>query len=198
MQLSPRSQRLRSRKVEPTHQLIVFRLQQEQFALPIQAVQKVIPLGNVYGAGLDTVGLTLYHDREISVLNIQQRIFRTVNQPLLLADGSLDQASLLKLEAPSSGRFLLIIETLTEGAIGLPLYDQPMLRRVPESAFVPLSDAYLSGGHLRCVKCLIVLASDQPPIFLLHLDQLLQAQPALPESQTAQQPLLKAQIDYGF
>lgn len=188
MQLPLRSQRLQSRKVEITHQLIVFRLQQEWFALPVQAVQKVIPLGNVYGAGLDAaIGLTLYHDREISVLNIQQRIFRTVSQPLLPA--SLDEASRLKPDSPADplplGRFLLIVETLTEAAIGFPLDAQPLLRRVPESAFMPLSDTYLTGGQLRCVKCLIVPASDQPPIFLLHLDQLLQAQPALPESQNA-------------
>ena len=189
MQLPLRSQRLRSRKVEVTHQLIVFRLQQEWFALPVQAVQKVIPLGNVYGAGLDAaIGLTLYHDREISVLNIQQRIFRTVSQPLLPV--SPDAAPRLKPETSQAdpsllGRFLLIVETLTEAAIGFPLDTQPLLRRVPESAFVPLSDTYLTGGQLRCVKCLIVPASDQPPIFLLHLDQLLQAQPALPKSQNA-------------
>ena len=189
MQLPFRSQRIRSRKVEVTHQIIVFRLQQEWFALPVQAVQKVIPLGNVYGAGLDAaIGLTLYHDREISVLNIQQRIFRTVSQPLLPV--SPDAAPRLKPETSQAdpsllGRFLLIVETLTEAAIGFPLDAQPLLRRVPESAFVPLSDTYLTGGQLRCVKCLIVPASDQPPIFLLHLDQLLQAQPALPKSQNA-------------
>ena len=189
MQLPLRSQRIRSRKVEVTHQIIVFRLQQEWFALPVQAVQKVIPLGNVYGAGLDAaIGLTLYHDREISVLNIQQRIFRTVSQPLLPV--SPDAAPRLKPETSQAdpsllGRFLLIVETLTEAAIGFPLDTQPLLRRVPESAFVPLSDTYLTGGQLRCVKCLIVPASDQPPIFLLHLDQLLQAQPALPKSQNA-------------
>ena len=192
MQLPLRSQRLRSRKVEVTHQLIVFRLQQEWFALPVQAVQKVIPLGNVYGAGLDgagldaAIGLTIYHDREISVLNIQQRIFRTVSQPLLPV--SLDEAprpETSQADPSPAGRFLLIVETLTEVAIGFPLDAQPLLRRVPESAFVPLSDTYLTSGQLRCVKCLIVLASDQSPIFLLHLDQLLQAQPTLPESQNA-------------
>ena len=187
MQLPLRSQRIRSRKVEVTHQIIVFRLQQEWFALPVQAVQKVIPLGNVYGAGLDAaIGLTLYHDREISVLNIQQRIFRTVSQPLLPV--SLDEAprpETSQADPSPAGRFLLIVETLTEVAIGFPLDAQPLLRRVPESAFVPLSDTYLTGGQLRCVKCLIVPASDQSPIFLLHLDQLLQAQPALPKSQNA-------------
>jgi purine-binding chemotaxis protein CheW len=44
------SRRSTTRKVEATQQLIVFRLSQERFALPIRAVQKVIPMGNIYGA----------------------------------------------------------------------------------------------------------------------------------------------------
>lgn len=79
-----------------------------------------------------------------------------------------------------SGRFLLLVQTATGATIGFPLDAQPMLRRVPESAFTPLSATYLAEGQLRCVKCLIVSAPEQPPIFLLNLDQLLQAQPALP------------------
>ncbi|MBW4582897.1 MAG: chemotaxis protein CheW [Tildeniella nuda ZEHNDER 1965/U140] len=183
LQLSPRSQRLRSRKAEFSHQLIVFRLQQEWFALPIQAVQKVIPLGTVYGAGAGAaIGMTLYHDREIPVLNLQQRIFGTASQPLLPDSVPPDRAALQpESRLPQPQRFLLLVETSTGEAIGFPLDAQPMLRRVPASAFVPLSDAYLAEG-LRCVKCLIVPAPDQPPFFLLHLDQLLPAQPALPES----------------
>lgn len=193
LQLSPKSQRLRSRKAEFTHQIIVFRVRQEWFALPIQVAQKVIPLGNLYGGGAGSeVSLTLYQDREIPVLDIQQRIFGTKPIPLLPSQASSEHPPHSANPSPpvSKGnntpplpeRFLLLIQSATDATIGFPIDAQPMLRRVTESAFVPLSETYLTGGQVRCVKCLIVPAPDQPPIFLLNLDQLLQTQPTLPEA----------------
>ncbi|MBC7971139.1 MAG: chemotaxis protein CheW [Verrucomicrobia bacterium] len=183
LQLSPRSQRLRSRKAEFTHQIIVFRLRQEWFALPIQAAQKVIPLGKVYGAGAGSaIGLTLYQDREIPLLDIQQRIFGTATQALLTGNPSPPKQNASHVDPFSLGRFLLLVQTITGATIGFPLDAQPMLRRVPESAFTPLSATYLAEGQLRCIKCLIIPAPEQPPIFLLNLDQLLQAQSALPHA----------------
>lgn len=153
----------------------MFRLRQEWFALPIQVAQKVIPLGKLYGAGNGAdVSLTLYHDREIPVLDIQQRIFGAASQPLLPGEtSSLSTTSPLD---PPSAPFLLLVQPDAETTIGFPLEAPPMLRRVPESAFVPLSPTYLTGGQIRCVKCLIIPDSEQPPIFLLNLDQLLPQQ----------------------
>ena len=194
LQLSPKSQRLRSRKAEFTHQLIVFRVRQEWFALPIQVAQKVIPLGNLYGGGVGSdVSLTLYQNREIPVLDIQQRIFGTKSIPLLPSQAAASEhpSHSAKLSppvpkgnstAPLPERFLLLIQSATDATIGFPIDAQPMLRRVTESAFVPLSETYLTGGRVRCVTCLIVPAPDQPPIFLLNLDQLLQAHPTLPKA----------------
>lgn len=183
LQLSPRSQRLRSRKAEFTHQIIVFRLRQEWFALPIQAAQKVIPLGKVYGAGAGSaISLTLYQDREIPLLDIQQRIFGTVTQPSLPGNPAPTKQHTSQVDPLQPERFLLLVQTVTGATIGFPLNAQPMLCRVPESAFTPLSATYLIQGQLRCVKCLIIPAPEQPPIFLLNLDQLLQAQFALPHA----------------
>jgi chemotaxis signal transduction protein len=193
-QLSLTGQHRRSRKAEFKHQIIVFRLRQEWFALPIQTAQKVIPLGTVYGGGGGSeMGLTLYHDREIPVLDIQQRIFgtssETVSQALLPPSKtpSLEHASLTATghtDATPPQRFLLIVQTAAGTSIGFPLDSQPILRRVPESAFAPLSNAYLNEGQLRCVRCLILSAPEEPPFFLLNLDQLLQVKPSLPESRS--------------
>jgi chemotaxis signal transduction protein len=194
-QLSLTAQHRRSRKAEFKHQIIVFRLRQEWFALPIQTAQKVIPLGTVYGGGTGAeMGLTLYHDREIPVLDIQQRIFgttsETVSQALLPPSNtpSLKPATGLTAtdhtDATPPQRFLLIVQTASETSIGFPLDSQPILRRVPESAFTPLSTAYLNEGQLRCVRCLIISAPEEPPFFLLNLDQLLQVKPLLPESRS--------------
>ncbi len=72
-----RTRRLAARKAEVTQQLIVFRLQQEWFALPINAVQKVLPMPNVYGDPQATgVSLTIYQDKELLVVDVGRRIFR--------------------------------------------------------------------------------------------------------------------------
>ncbi|MBW4468990.1 MAG: chemotaxis protein CheW [Stenomitos rutilans HA7619-LM2] len=188
LQLSPKSQRLRARKAEVTHQLIVFRLRQEWFALPIHVAQKVIPLGKLYGAGNGTdVSLALYQDREIPVLDIQRRIFGTGSQPLLPGKAASSHPTNHAELSPATP-LLLLVQTSAETTIGFPLDTQPSLRRVPESAFVPLSPTYLAGGQVRCAKCLIVLDSEQPPIFLLNLDQLLQLQPTLPPQENIALP----------
>lgn len=227
------SRRSSNRKVKPTQQLIVFRLRNEGFALPIRASLKVIPLGEVFGAPQTTgVGLTLYQDQELLVIDIGKRIFRSVvttktlsgsepsktlssNKPSkiplssesseTLSGNELDE-SLLSSElnkSPSSselsetlsgneldkslspsgtieGSYLLIVQSSKSKLVGLPLLEPPVLQRVPESAFAPLTSDYLAYGTIQCVSALIIQGNEQPPLFLLNPDQLVQPQSALP------------------
>ncbi len=78
---SPRiSRRLTSQKQEKRQQLITFLLSQEQFALPIHLIQKVIPLGKVYGDPQGTgLSLTNYQGQELVVIDVAHRIFCTPN-----------------------------------------------------------------------------------------------------------------------
>lgn len=182
------SRRSSNRKVQPTQQLIVFRLRNEGFALPIRASLKVIPLGEVFGAPQTTgIGLTLYQEQELLVIDIGKRIFRNVVTTKALATSELPE-SLPTSEAseslpPSStieGNYLLIVQSSTRKLVGLPLLEPPSLQRVPESAFAPLTSDYLAYGTIRCVSALIIQGNDQPPLFLLNPDQLVQPQSALP------------------
>jgi hypothetical protein len=191
------SRRSSNRKVKPTQQLIVFRLRNEGFALPIRASLKVIPLGEVFGAPQTTgVGLTLYQDQELLVIDIGKRIFRSVVTTKTLSGSELSESpsSSEPSESPSGselskslppsgtieGSYLLIVQSSKSKLVGLPLLEPPFLQRVPESAFAPLTSEYLAYGTIQCVSALIIQGNEQPPLFLLNPDQLVQPQSALP------------------
>lgn len=199
------SRRSANRKAEATQQLIVFRLFGEGFALPIRAVQKVIPMGKIYGASQGAgVSLTLYQNQELMVIDLGHRIFkRSQSQDLLLSasehgrttgvEASDDNPDLsTQLPRPyaqeeqnedSVQRYILIVQNSRGKIVGLPLDSPPSLQRVPESAFTPLTSDYITEGNIRCVSALIVQNDEEPPLFLLNPDQLIQpSHQALPSA----------------
>lgn len=181
------SRRSTRRQAVATQQVIVFRLIDQGFALPIRAVQRVILMGNVYGAPQGGgVSLTLYQDQELLVIDPRHRIFKgTPSQ-----DSSETAAVLPMVDLPvapfahekthTEQRYLLIVQSSKGKLVGLPIEEPPTLQRVPESVFSPLLSDYISEGNIRCVSALIIQNQDQPPLFLLNPDQLVQPQPTLP------------------
>lgn len=210
------SRRSTNRKAQATQQLIVFRLYSEGFALPIRAVQKVIPKGKIYGAPQGgAAGLTLYQDRELLVIDVDHRIFKGV--PIAKQASVLAQEQDLALDVSSTGEedtvtrehsdtlnsegnfssspphplstslteddtlqgYLLIVQNRSGKIVGLPIDSPPSLQRIPESAFKPLTPDYIVEGNIRCVSALVIQENNQPPLFLLNPDQLIQSQQSL-------------------
>jgi purine-binding chemotaxis protein CheW len=170
------SRRSTRRQGVATQQVIVFRLRNEGFALPIRAVQKVMPMGNVYGAPQGGgVSLTLYQDQELLVIDPGHRIFRGV--PSQVKSETTAQEPY---RDTNGAGYLLIVQSSTGKLVGLPIEEPPALLRVPESAFSPLLSDYISEGNIRCVSALIIQNKDESPLFLLNPDQLVQPQQALP------------------
>lgn len=168
---SVRSRRFASRRVEPTQQVLAFQLQRHWFALPVRIAYKVISIDTLYGAGSQSLaGLILYQNREIPVINIEQRIFGWSTPSLQ--------------ERPPEQRqglpYLLIVANLQGEPVGLPLESPPSLRRIRESAFSPLSATYLAEGNFRCVSALIIPSQTEPPLFLINLNQLMLSPASLP------------------
>jgi purine-binding chemotaxis protein CheW len=182
---SPLTSRRSTRRIaEATQQLIVFRLLSEGFALPIRTVQKVIPMDNIYGAPQGAgVSLTLYQDQELLVIDVEHRIFRGAPR-LDSSKGDFRLKAQLSLDDTTLARYLLIVQSSQGKLVGLPLQQPPSLQRVPESAFTPLTSDYICEGNIRCVSALIVQNNNEPPLFLLNPDQLVQLQQALPPALT--------------
>jgi chemotaxis signal transduction protein len=157
---SRRSRRLASQKQEKTQQLIAFILGQEWFALPINTVQKVVKLGKVYGDPQGTgVSLTNYQGQELLVVDVAHRIFGMTTIPLH--------------QDTNKDRFLLIIENQKNEKVGLPIDAPPSIRRVSESAFIPLPDIYLTQGNIHCISSTMIQAKNHDPLFLLDINQLI-------------------------
>lgn len=180
------------RQTEATQLFVVFPVQFEWFALPIPVVHKVVPLMQVYGMSPETnTGLTRCHDQEVVVIDASRRIFGHAAVPRLLSGGdrvasntpgAIDRLPSAPVSTVSptdpdgmeAQPYLLILQTGQNQTIGIPLSTLPILRRVAASAFAPVPSVYAVQGSVQCVNALITLEPDQPPVFLLDLDQLLQ------------------------
>ncbi|MEO0852559.1 MAG: chemotaxis protein CheW [Cyanobacteria bacterium J06648_11] len=158
---SLRTRRSRSRTAEATRQVLVFKLQDEWFALPIEAVQKVVVRGDIYGDPNGSgVSLTVFDGRELVVVDVARRIFNRLSETEAIAPTS---------QQPS---FLFVIRDSQDNWVGLPANTPPTVRRLPESAFAPLPETYQSAGNIQCVSSLSIQTEGEPPIFLLDRDRL--------------------------
>ncbi|HEY9749895.1 MAG TPA: chemotaxis protein CheW [Allocoleopsis sp.] len=171
---SLKSRRFGAKQTEATQQILTFRLDQEWFALPIQAVQKVVSLGQVYGDPQRSgVSLTLYQNRELVVVDVGHRIFGRTPSQETSAPASTGHSFSQDLGLT---RYLLVLQTRSGELVGLPIDSQPALRRVPMSAFGPLPAAYATEGNIRCVSSLMLQTAEELPLFLLDPEVLLQPQ----------------------
>ncbi|WP_107671145.1 chemotaxis protein CheW [Cyanothece sp. BG0011] len=143
-----------------TQQIITFLLGEEWFALPIDAIQKVVQLGKVYGdPQRKGISLTHYQGQELLVIDVARRIFGI---EILSSHQNTEQT-----------RFLLIIHNKNHEIVGLPIDSPPSILRVPESAFIPLPDIYLTQGNIHCISSTLIQVNEQQSFFLLDVGQLI-------------------------
>lgn len=172
-----KSRRLRTPKGEKTEQVIVFQIQQEWFALPIFAVKKVVPKSETHGDYQNSgAGLTIHEGKELLVIDISHQVFGNTGNRGTHTMGAPGPNA----ESKSGQGYLLIICSRQGDLVGLPLESSPTVRRFPESEIVPLPANYAARVNIQCVSKLILQSDNQPILFLLNPDQLLQSQPLLP------------------
>lgn len=199
------SRRSGKRKAETTQQLIVFHLFNESFALPIGAVQKVIPMGKVYGAQRGGgVSLTIYQNQELVVIDAVHRIFRKIPSQYSLpstssaepfasvevTDDNPNSSALVKSpyvhqkqsSEEADNRYLLLLKSSQGKLMGVSIEKPPFLQRVPVSAFTPLTPEYSAEGNLRCISALVIYKDNAAPLFLLNPDLLVKSPQALPSA----------------
>lgn len=170
------SRRVIRRKIDRTQKLIVFCLRQQWFAVPIEFAYKLLQQAQIYGQFDETgIGFTLYQGRELRVIDIERRIFSNA-QPLL--PDRINKPSAISVQAEPADAFrpyLLILQAAQNELIGISIKTQLTLRRVIQSAFVPVPASYLTEGSISCISALVITSSTEPPLFLLNLSQLMQS-----------------------
>jgi chemotaxis signal transduction protein len=148
-----RSRRLAAQQAEATQRLISFQLRQLTFALPLDRVHKATTYDRLYGdANGAGVTLTTYQGRELTVIDVDNKIFGqtpTVLPPLksLLAK----QSSHADLEVSH----LLVLQREDGQQIGLPIDSPPSIHSVTASAFLPLAKTDPQYGNLLCVSAAV-------------------------------------------
>ena len=154
-----RNKKIGAHLAENTRQMLVFQLQKEWFAIPIELVKQVVVLKEVYGdPAQNGISLTLYQNQEILVVDVGKRIFP---QGKNTEDVKNDEQ-----------RYLIVLENSEGEIVGLPINGTPSLKRVADSAFSPLPSGYISEGNIQCVSNLIVESNEQKPYFLIDVEML--------------------------
>ena len=179
MSESSLSRRVIRRKVDRTQKLIVFCLRQQWFAIPIEFAYKLIQQAQIYGQFDETgIGFTLYQGRELRVIDIERRIF-SFSQPLLpdRINRSLVNSTQAKTTDSSDlfKPYLLILQNAQNELVGISIKTQLTLRRVIQSAFVPVPATYLVEGNTPYICAFVIIDSTEPPLFLLNLNQLMRS-----------------------
>lgn len=173
-----RSRRLAAQKTEATQRMIVFKLREETFALPLMSIQKVTTLNRLYGDPNDTgIGLTTYQGRELVTIDVAHRIFG--KSPQILASTHESKDALIRLQnqpddlTSDEVRYLLILEPTPDCLIGLPIDSPPIIQSIQLSAFHSLPEIYHQGSNIHCVSSLAIDLPDRSAIFLLDVDLLI-------------------------
>ena len=143
---------------ESSLKLLVFKIDKLTLALPVLQVQKVIKYNLVHGSGLSYVNLTHLGDRDIAVVDLHQKLFKT---------------SLPKL-AENKGYFI-ISKNITGEQLGILVTEPPALVDVATKQIRMIPDAYRRSDTLQIASHVTVIESENEnskTVFILDLGSL--------------------------
>ena len=143
---------------ESSLKLLVFKIDKLTLALPVLQVQKVIKYNPVHGSGLSYVNLTHLGDRDIAVVDLHQKLFKT---------------SLPKL-AENKGYFI-ISKNITGEQLGILVTEPPALVDVATKQIRMIPDAYRRSDTLQIASHVTVIESENEnskTVFILDLGSL--------------------------
>lgn len=132
--------------------LITFPIGKLTFAVRIDQVQKVVKLPTIYGSGLKPIGLTRVGDQDVTVLDLDRRLFQT--------------------ESTAATDYLLLIQLTTAEIIGIPVADTPQLLEIAADQIRVLPESYRRADTLALASHIIVLPQETgaQTLFLLDVD----------------------------
>lgn len=138
--------------------VIMFEMGDVKLALPIQSVAKVMPQTTVYGSGLHGVGIAHLGDREVTVVDLHKRLFKST---------SINDAS--------KNNYLMIVKNRQSELYGIPVGSVPTLMEIALSCIRVLPDSYRNADIFGFATHVAVIPAMETPmtIFLLDVDQLL-------------------------
>ncbi len=151
----------RKKVAKHLRQFISFRLRQEWFALPIEAVERITFMGEVYGNSPEAgLGLTLYKGEQLLLVDVGHYLF-----------GEEPSRSQL----PAEQFLLIMLDVQKHQFVGIPIDSPPVLKKILPESIESLPERYQSDGKIRCVSSATVQSDDRSLLFLLDSTRLFTA-----------------------
>jgi len=137
--------------------VIVFNVGSLSCGLRIESIYKVLKQTQVYGSGLNSIGIAHMGERELVVVDLEQRLF---------------QSSILN--GSEQRGYLIVAQTVGE-FFGIPVAAAPTLMEVPLATIRVLPESYRQADTLGIASHVAVIpqAETSMTLFLLDVDRLL-------------------------
>ena len=138
------------------------------FALPVEAVLKVINCPPINWAIDSGIGMIDLGSQSVTVVDLRQQ--KRLTKPKRQEESNAYQRD-------NSYRFLILLQTRMEELYGIPVTDTPKLTDIPLSTIRPVPLSYRQAAGLNLVSHMAVLSEtqEQKPlnVFLLGMSKIL-------------------------
>lgn len=139
----------------PALKLLVFSIGSLNLALRVECVYKVLNATPIYGSGVNWVGIAHMGDREVTVLDLQRRLFQSsrTNENL-------------------SGGYLIVVQNTQGELYGIPVETVPVLMDVPLASIRVLPESFRHADTLGIASHVAVISQSETnfTLFLLDVD----------------------------
>ena len=148
-----------TRDAATSFRVVVFKMGNLNLALRVETVYKVLNQPQVYGSGLNGLGIAHVGDRKITVVDLHWRLFQS---------GILTEVS--------KKGYLIIVQNREGEFYGIPVAVVPALMEVSLAKIQVLPESYRHANILGIAShfCQIPQGEESLMIFLLDVEQLLQ------------------------
>ncbi|GAC1448563.1 MAG: hypothetical protein NVS2B14_17000 [Chamaesiphon sp.] len=137
----------------PPIKMLVFSMGGLNLGLRIESIYKVLNSTQIYGTGLNWVGLAHVGDSEVTVLDLQRRLF----------------ASNITTEKFQGG-YLVIVQNIKGELYGIPVETVPALIDVPLSSIRVLPESFRNADTLGIASHVAVVSQAETSLTLFMLD----------------------------
>ncbi|MFE1745807.1 chemotaxis protein CheW [Coleofasciculus sp. H7-2] len=137
----------------PAIKVLVFSIGSLNLGLRIESIYKVLNSTQIYGSGLNGVGIAHVGDREVTVLDLQQRLF-----PSNPTHENLQ------------GAYLIVIQNTESELYGISVETVPALIDVPLSTIRVLPESFRHANTLGIASHVAVISQPETSLTLFLLD----------------------------
>ncbi len=143
-------------QAETNISVLAFAIGNINFAVPVEAIAKVQKYTNIFSSGLNHMGVAHIDDREVTILDLQRRLFHTS-----------------AIDTVNYKGYLILIDTPIGEQFGIPVLIMPKFIKVPLSAIRVLPETYRRSDTLGIASHVAVLPESGLTVFMLDPEKLL-------------------------